>query len=181
MGAPADNVQVTADPTAWYHPGRAVAFVVDRELPADTLLRAARGVDCKFVTEIRQGRSRRRRWRKAPALTRAQLRTTPIIRPGPYFRGNSSVSARQEKPIGPGRLLETLLLTSLNVALEVQRTPHDSQPDQLCGILKFLRTGIPDFKVGRVVHHGSINFIFRRIVPILLACDFASHVDRKVL
>ena len=42
MGAPADNIQVTADPPAWYHPGRAGAFVVDRELPADTLLRAAR-------------------------------------------------------------------------------------------------------------------------------------------
>ena len=53
MGAPADNVQVTADPTAWYHPGRAVAFVVDRELPAETLLRAARGVDRKLVSEIR--------------------------------------------------------------------------------------------------------------------------------
>jgi phenylalanyl-tRNA synthetase beta chain len=116
MGAPADNIQVTADPPAWYHPGQAgtlrlgpkvlgafgelhpavigaldarppvagfevfldevpepragrlkpplhlsvfqpierdFAFVVDRELPADTLLRAARGVDRKLVTEIR--------------------------------------------------------------------------------------------------------------------------------
>jgi len=32
---------------------RDFAFVVDRELPADTLLRAARGVDRKLVTEIR--------------------------------------------------------------------------------------------------------------------------------
>lgn len=115
-GAPADNIQVTADPPPWYHPGRAgtlrlgpkvlgafgelhpaviaaldarppiagfevflddvpepragrakpplhlsvfqpierdFAFVVDRELPAETLLRAARGVDRKLVTEIR--------------------------------------------------------------------------------------------------------------------------------
>jgi phenylalanyl-tRNA synthetase beta chain len=116
MGAPSDNVQVTADPPGWYHPGRAgtlrlgptvlgafgelhpaalealdarppmagfevfldtvpvprparakpplnlsvfqpierdFAFVVDRELPADRLLRAARGVDRKLVSEIR--------------------------------------------------------------------------------------------------------------------------------
>jgi phenylalanyl-tRNA synthetase beta subunit len=53
MGASADNIQVTADPPASYHPGRAGASVVDRELPADTLLRAARGVDRKLVTEIR--------------------------------------------------------------------------------------------------------------------------------
>jgi hypothetical protein len=53
MGVPADNIQVTADPPAWYHPGRAGAFVVDRELPPDTLLRAARGIDRKLVTEIR--------------------------------------------------------------------------------------------------------------------------------
>jgi phenylalanyl-tRNA synthetase beta chain len=116
MGAPADNIQVTADPPPWYHPGRAgtlrlgpkvlgafgelhpaviaaldarppiagfevfldevrelragrakpplhlsvfqpierdFAFVVDRELPAETLLRAARGVDRKLVAEIR--------------------------------------------------------------------------------------------------------------------------------
>jgi phenylalanyl-tRNA synthetase beta chain len=116
VGAPADNIQVTADPPPWYHPGRAgtlrlgpkvlgafgelhpaviaaldarppiagfevfldevpepragrakpplqlsvfqpierdFAFVVDRELLADTLLRAARGVDRKLVTEIR--------------------------------------------------------------------------------------------------------------------------------
>jgi phenylalanyl-tRNA synthetase beta chain len=116
MGAPTDSIQVTADPPAWYHPGRAgmlrlgpkvlgafgelhpaviaaldarppiagfevfldevpepragrakpqlhlsvfqpierdFAFVVDRELPADTLLRTARGVDRKLVTEIR--------------------------------------------------------------------------------------------------------------------------------
>ncbi|HEV2097355.1 MAG TPA: phenylalanine--tRNA ligase subunit beta [Stellaceae bacterium] len=115
MGAPAENVQVTADPPAWYHPGRAgslrlgpkllgafgelhpaviealdakppliafevvldavpepragrtkpplqlsvfqpierdFAFIVDRELPAEALLRAARGVDRKLVTEI---------------------------------------------------------------------------------------------------------------------------------
>ena len=116
MGAPAENVQTTADPPAWYHPGRAgalrlgpktlgtfgelhpalietfdlrsplaafevfldavpepraarpkpalqlsvfqpierdFAFVVDRELPAEALLRAARGVDRKLVAEIR--------------------------------------------------------------------------------------------------------------------------------
>ncbi len=117
MGAPAENVQIGADPPAWYHPGRAgvlrlgpdgagrlwriasggdrgarryarrspgsrcfstpspsraparakpplqlsvfqpierdFAFVVDRELPAETLLRAARGVDRKLVAEIR--------------------------------------------------------------------------------------------------------------------------------
>ena len=32
---------------------RDFAFIVDRELPAETLLRAARGVDRKLVTEIR--------------------------------------------------------------------------------------------------------------------------------
>ena len=116
MGAPAENVQTTADPPAWYHPGRAgalrlgpkalgafgelhpavieafdlrrplaafevlldavpepraarpkaplqlsvfqpierdFAFVVDRELPAEALLRAARGVDRNLVAEIR--------------------------------------------------------------------------------------------------------------------------------
>ncbi len=116
MGAPAENIQATADPPAWYHPGRAgtlrlgpkvlgafgelhpaviaaldarppiagfeifldavpeprtarakpplhlsvfqaierdFAFVVDRELPAETLLRAARGVDRGLVAEIR--------------------------------------------------------------------------------------------------------------------------------
>jgi phenylalanyl-tRNA synthetase beta chain len=116
MGAPAENLQVTADPPAWYHPGRAgtlrlgpkvlgafgelhpavvealdarppiagfevfldavpesraarakpplhlsvfqpierdFAFVVDRALPAENLLRAARGVDRKLVAEIR--------------------------------------------------------------------------------------------------------------------------------
>jgi phenylalanyl-tRNA synthetase beta chain len=116
MGAPADSIQVTADPPAWYHPGRAgslrlgpkvlgafgelhpavieafdarppltgfevfldavpepratrakpplrlsvfqpierdFAFVVDHDLPAETLLRAARGVDRKLVSEIR--------------------------------------------------------------------------------------------------------------------------------
>src|SRR5271165_6621206 len=116
IGAPAENVQVTADPPAWYHAGRAgalrlvpkmlgafgelhpavidaldarsplagfevfldavaeprsgrakpplhlsvfqpierdFAFIVDRELPAETLLRAARGVDRKLVSEIR--------------------------------------------------------------------------------------------------------------------------------
>jgi phenylalanyl-tRNA synthetase beta chain len=116
MGAPVENVQASADPPAWYHPGRAgtlrlgpkvlgafgelhpavlealdarppiagfeifldavpepraarakppprlsvfqpierdFAFVVDRELPAETLLRAARGVDKKLVAEIR--------------------------------------------------------------------------------------------------------------------------------
>jgi phenylalanyl-tRNA synthetase beta chain len=116
MGAPAENIQVTADPPPWYHPGRAgmlrlgpktlgafgelhpavlealearppiagfevfldavpapraartkpplrlsvfqpierdFAFVVDRELPAETLLRAARSVDRKLVSAIR--------------------------------------------------------------------------------------------------------------------------------
>jgi len=116
MGATAENVQVSADPPAWYHPGRAgtlrlgptmlgafgelhpavldaldarppiagfevfldavptpraahtkpplrlsvfqpierdFAFVVDRDLPAETLLRAARVVDRKLVSEIR--------------------------------------------------------------------------------------------------------------------------------
>ena len=116
MGAPADNVQVTADPPAWCHPGQAgslrlgstmlgafgelhpavlealdarppiaafevfldavptprgarskpplhlsvfqpierdFAFIVDRQLPAESLLRAARGVDRKLVSEIR--------------------------------------------------------------------------------------------------------------------------------
>jgi phenylalanyl-tRNA synthetase beta chain len=116
MGAPVENIQVGADPPAWYHPGRAgtlrlgpkvlgafgelhprvldgldtrpplagfeifldavpepraaraklplhlsvfqpierdFAFVVDRELPAEALLRAARGVDRKLVAEIR--------------------------------------------------------------------------------------------------------------------------------
>jgi phenylalanyl-tRNA synthetase beta chain len=116
MGTPTDNVQVTADPPVWYHPGRAgtlrlgprvlgafgelhpavidaldvrpplvgfevfldavpeprsgraklpvqlsvfqpigrdFAFVVDQELPAENLLRAARGVDRKLVNEIR--------------------------------------------------------------------------------------------------------------------------------
>jgi phenylalanyl-tRNA synthetase beta chain len=116
MGARAENIQVTADPPSWYHPGRAgnlrlgpkllgafgelhpavlealdarppiagfevfldavpepragrvkpplklsvfqpierdFAFVVDRELPAETLLRAARGVDRRLVAEIR--------------------------------------------------------------------------------------------------------------------------------
>jgi phenylalanyl-tRNA synthetase beta chain len=116
MGAPAEKIQVAADPPAWYHPGRAgtlrlgpkvlgsfgelhpaviaaldarppiagfevflgevpearagrskpplhlsvfqpierdFAFVVDRNLPAETLLRAARGVDRKLVAEIR--------------------------------------------------------------------------------------------------------------------------------
>jgi phenylalanyl-tRNA synthetase beta chain len=116
MGAPVDNIQVTADPPGWYHPGRAgtlrlgpnalgafgelhpavldilgarppiggfevfldavpvpraargkpplklsvfqpierdFAFVVDRELPAERLLRAARGVDRNLVSEIR--------------------------------------------------------------------------------------------------------------------------------
>jgi phenylalanyl-tRNA synthetase beta chain len=116
MGAPADGIQVTPDPPAWYHPGRAgtlrlgptvlgafgelhpsviealdarpplagfevyldavpesragrtkpplhlsvfqpierdFAFIVDHELPAEILLRAARGVDRKLVTEIR--------------------------------------------------------------------------------------------------------------------------------
>ncbi len=116
MGAPAENLQVGADPPSWYHPGRAgtlrlgpkvlgafgelhpavlemldarppiagfevfldevpepraarakpplklsvfqpierdFAFVVDRDLPAEGLLRAARGVDRKLVAEIR--------------------------------------------------------------------------------------------------------------------------------
>ncbi|MBV9202299.1 MAG: phenylalanine--tRNA ligase subunit beta, partial [Alphaproteobacteria bacterium] len=116
MGAPADNIQATADPPAWFHPGRAgtlrlgatllgafgelhpavlealgarppiagfevfldtvpapraartkpplrlsvfqpierdFAFVVDHGLPAESLLRAARGVDRKIVSEIR--------------------------------------------------------------------------------------------------------------------------------
>jgi phenylalanyl-tRNA synthetase beta chain len=116
MGTPTDNVQVTADPPLWYHPGRAgtlrlgpkalgafgelhpaviealdvrpplagfevfldavpepragrakppinlsvfqpierdFAFIVDRELPAETLLRAARGIDRKLVHDIR--------------------------------------------------------------------------------------------------------------------------------
>jgi phenylalanyl-tRNA synthetase beta chain len=116
MGAAADSAQASADPPAWYHPGRAgtlrlgqtvlgafgelhpaviealearpplagfevfldavpeprggrakaplqlsvfqpierdFAFVVDRELPAETLLRAARSVDRKLASEIR--------------------------------------------------------------------------------------------------------------------------------
>jgi len=116
VGAPADNIQATADPPSWYHPGRAgtlrlgprvlgafgelhpaviealdarpplagfevfldavpepraarakpplhlsvfqpidrdFAFIVDRSLPAETLLHAARGVDRKLVAEIR--------------------------------------------------------------------------------------------------------------------------------
>jgi len=116
MGAPADNVQISDDPPAWYHPGRAgvlrlgptvlgqfgelhpaileafdvrppaaafevfldavpepragaarpplklsvfqpverdFAFVVARDLPAETLLRAARGVDRRLVAQIR--------------------------------------------------------------------------------------------------------------------------------
>ena len=116
MGAPAENVQVAAEPPAWFHPGRAgllrlgptvlgafgelhpavieafdarapiagfevfldavpepragrakpalqlsvfqpierdFAFVVNRALPAETVLRAARGVDRKLVAEIR--------------------------------------------------------------------------------------------------------------------------------
>jgi phenylalanyl-tRNA synthetase beta chain len=116
MGATIDNIQTSADPPAWFHPGRAgllrlgptvlghfgelhpevletfevkgpvaafevfldavplpragrsraplklsvfqpverdFAFVVDRDLPAETLLRAARGVDRKLVGEIR--------------------------------------------------------------------------------------------------------------------------------
>ena len=116
MGAPADNLQVSADPLSWFHPGRAgilrlgpkvlgafgelhpavlesldarapiaafevfldavpepraaptksplrlsvfqpierdFAFVVDRDLSADSLLRAARSVDKKLVAEIR--------------------------------------------------------------------------------------------------------------------------------
>jgi phenylalanyl-tRNA synthetase beta chain len=114
-GAPIANIQASADPPSWYHPGRAgrlrlgptelghfgelhpdvleafevkgpitafevfldavrlprtgrrpplqmsvfqpverdFAFVVDRDLPAETLLRAARAVDRKLVTEIR--------------------------------------------------------------------------------------------------------------------------------
>ncbi|HEV8679113.1 MAG TPA: phenylalanine--tRNA ligase subunit beta [Stellaceae bacterium] len=115
-GAPLDNIQATADPPPWYHPGRAgrlrlgptelahfgelhpdlreafdlkgpvsafevfldsvplprasrartvlklsvfqpverdFAFVVDRDLPAETLLRTARGVDRKLVGAIR--------------------------------------------------------------------------------------------------------------------------------
>ncbi|HWK43192.1 MAG TPA: phenylalanine--tRNA ligase subunit beta [Stellaceae bacterium] len=116
-GAPIDNLQITADPPAWYHPGRAgsirlgpktvlahfgelhprvlaaldlktpvmgfevyldavplakstrtrpllrpspfqavdrdYAFVVDQAVPAEALLRAARGVDRKLVTDIR--------------------------------------------------------------------------------------------------------------------------------
>jgi phenylalanyl-tRNA synthetase beta chain len=115
-GAPSDNIQTSADPPPWFHPGRAgvlclgptvlahfgelhpdileafdvkgpiaafevfvdsvqlpragrarpmlrlsvfqpverdFAFVVDRDLPAETLLRAARGVDRKLVTDIR--------------------------------------------------------------------------------------------------------------------------------
>jgi phenylalanyl-tRNA synthetase beta chain len=116
MGAPADNIQASADPPPWYHPGRAgtlrlgpavlghfgelhpdvldafevkgpvaafevfldavplpragrarqplklsvfqpverdFAFIVDLDMPAETLLRAARGVDRKLVSEIR--------------------------------------------------------------------------------------------------------------------------------
>jgi phenylalanyl-tRNA synthetase beta chain len=116
MGAPADNIQTSAEPPAWFHPGRAgllrlgptvlgvfgelhpaviealdaraplagfevfldavpeprpgrarpplqlsvfqpierdFAFVVDRELPAETLLRAARGIDRRLVSETR--------------------------------------------------------------------------------------------------------------------------------
>jgi phenylalanyl-tRNA synthetase beta chain len=116
MGAPAENIQVAADPPSWYHPGRAgtlrlgstvlgafgelhpavlealdarppmagfevfldavpqpraarakpplrlsvfqpierdFAFIIDRALPAETLLRAARTVDRKLVSEIR--------------------------------------------------------------------------------------------------------------------------------
>ncbi|HEX7967680.1 MAG TPA: phenylalanine--tRNA ligase subunit beta [Stellaceae bacterium] len=116
-GAPIDNVQVSADPPSWYHPGRAgtvrlgpkvlgyfgelhpgvlremkldgpavgfeiflnhvplprgkgrarpllklsafqpverdFAFIVDADLPAETLLRAARGVDRKLVRDVR--------------------------------------------------------------------------------------------------------------------------------
>jgi phenylalanyl-tRNA synthetase beta chain len=115
-GAPLGNIQVSADPPPWYHPGRAgrlrlgatelghfgeihpdvleafdakgpvaafevfldavpaprtgrarpplrlsvfqhverdFAFVVDRDLPAETLLRAARGVDRRLVSEVR--------------------------------------------------------------------------------------------------------------------------------
>jgi phenylalanyl-tRNA synthetase beta chain len=116
MGAPAENIQATADAPAWYHPGRAgtlrlgpkvlgafgelhpavlealdarppivgfevfldampepraartkpplhlsvfqpierdFAFIVDHEVPAESLLRAARGVDRKLVAAIR--------------------------------------------------------------------------------------------------------------------------------
>jgi phenylalanyl-tRNA synthetase beta chain len=116
MGAPMDNIQTSADPPPWFHPGRAgslrlgptllghfgelhpevldsfdvkgpvaafevfldavplprsgrarpslklsvfqpverdFAFTVERDLPAETVLRAARGVDRKLVTEIR--------------------------------------------------------------------------------------------------------------------------------
>jgi phenylalanyl-tRNA synthetase beta chain len=116
MGAPADNVQTSAEPPAWFHPGRAgvlrlgptvlgvfgelhpaviealdarppivgfevfldavpepragrtkpplqlsvfqpierdFAFIVDQALPAEALLRAARGVDRRLVSEIR--------------------------------------------------------------------------------------------------------------------------------
>jgi len=115
-GAPIDNIQVSGEPSAWFHPGRSgvlrlgptvlgtfgelhpetldafevkgpvaafevmieavplprgararpllklsvfqpverdFAFVVDRDVPAETLLRAARGVDRKLVTDIR--------------------------------------------------------------------------------------------------------------------------------
>jgi phenylalanyl-tRNA synthetase beta chain len=116
-GAPLDNLQVSGEPPAWFHPGRAgvlrlgpavlghfgelhpdildafdlkgavaafevfidavalpraagrarpplklsvfqpverdFAFIVDRDVPAETLLRAARGVDRKLVTDIR--------------------------------------------------------------------------------------------------------------------------------
>ncbi len=115
-GAPIDNVQVSGEPPAWFHPGRSgvlrlgptvlgtfgelhpetldafavkgpvaafevmieavplprgararpllklsvfqpverdFAFIVDRDVPAETLLRAARGVDRKLVTDIR--------------------------------------------------------------------------------------------------------------------------------
>jgi phenylalanyl-tRNA synthetase beta chain len=115
-GAPVDNLQVSGEPPAWFHPGRAgvlrlgptvlghfgelhpdildafdvkgpvaafevfidavalprggrtrpllrssvfqpverdFAFIVDRDVPAETLLRAARGVDRRLVTDIR--------------------------------------------------------------------------------------------------------------------------------
>ena len=115
-GAPIDNIQVSGEPPAWFHPGRSgvlrlgptvlghfgelhpelldafeakgpvaafeifieavplpravrarpplklsvfqpverdFAFIVDRDVPAETLLRAARGVDGKLVTDIR--------------------------------------------------------------------------------------------------------------------------------
>jgi phenylalanyl-tRNA synthetase beta chain len=115
-GAPIDNIQVSGEPPAWFHPGRAgvfrlgptvlghfgelhpelldtfgakspvaafevfiddvalpragrsrpplklsvfqpverdFAFIVDRDVPAETLMRAARGVDRKLVTDIR--------------------------------------------------------------------------------------------------------------------------------